>query len=81
MEIVFFNYLSLFFTNNEKYNYLFRHLLYSYCKDFQNEIYNHISEIDYNDQLIDTLTYIEKMKENKFFAGDFELSQAVYFLI
>ena len=34
----FFNCLSLFFTNNEKYNYLFRHLLYAYCKDFQNEI-------------------------------------------
>ena len=76
----FFNCLSYFFIKTQKYDLFFRYLLYSYIKDYLTEIIKEHplipkAGIDYK-----TDKYYEKIKENSFSAGDFELSQSIYFI-
>ena len=74
----FYNCLSYFFTGEQNYNLFFRYFLYKYVKDFQIEIKNEFSTVPFRDRDIDTTLYIDNIKEDGFFAGDFEISQSIF---
>ena len=66
---------------NDPYANFFRYFLYRYIKDFLNEIIKEHPLVPYAGKDYKTDIYSEKIKENGFFAGDFELSQSIIFLI
>ena len=74
----FYNNLSFFYTNTQEYNLLFRFILFQYCSDYIEEIRKKHPLIYYYGKNYKTKDYIKRIKNNSFFAGDFELSQAVY---
>lgn len=64
----------IFLQESKIYNLLFRYFLYKYYIDFKNENKNEFSTVPNADQDIDTDLYIDKIKDNGFFSGDFVIS-------
>ena len=48
----YFNNISLFFTKSQKYNLLFRYVLYKYCKDYYNELQKKIPLLIITDKIM-----------------------------
>ena len=74
----FYNNLSLFFTNTEKYNNFFRYTLFKYCKDNAKEIFSGNPYVTYFGNVVETKNYLQRIKENYFWAGDVEITHSMY---
>ena len=72
----YFRSLSFFNTGKEKYFSFFRHLLYLYCKNNSlNDKYTDMHTL-LNEKFVEINDYIDYIKNNQFYAGDFEISES-----
>ena len=60
----YYNNLSLYFTNSQNYNTLFRYILYKYCKDYSSEISEEFPLIDYNGLNYETNKYNDSQESS-----------------
>lgn len=74
----FYRVLSTFFYNNENYHLYFRYLIAKYINDnIANEIVNPVVKDAFGNSNNKFLYYINKISENAFWAGDYEISRVV----